>query len=70
MKEKKIARIAAIAGMLAFLFCLAAGVWILANTQFDPSEPLAVSIGLYFVGKALFAGPMLIITAMRQSKEG
>lgn len=56
------------AGMLAFLFCLAAGIWILVNTRFDPSEPLAVGIGLYFIGKALFAGPMLIITAMRSGK--
>ncbi len=70
MKEKKITRIGAVAGMLTFLFCMAAGVWILVNTQFDPDEPLAVGIGLYFIGKALFAGPMLIITSMRLGKEG
>ena len=69
MNEKKIARIGAIAGMMTFLFCLAAGVWILVNTRFDPNEPLAIGIGLYFVGKALFAGPMLIITSMKPGKE-
>jgi hypothetical protein len=70
VKEEKIKRISAVAGMLAFLFCLAAGIWILVNTRFDPDEPLAVGIGLYFVGKALFAGPMLIIASMRLGKEG
>lgn len=70
MKEKKITRIGAVAGILTFLFCLAAGVWILINTQFDPEEPLAVGIGLYFVGKALFTGPMLIITSMKPDIEG
>jgi hypothetical protein len=66
--DEKLNHISAMAGMLAFLFCLAAGIWILVNTRFDPSEPLAVGIGLYFIGKALFAGPMLIITAMRSEK--
>ena len=69
MNEKKIACIGAIAGMMAFLLCLAAGVWILINTRFDPSEPLAVGIGLYFIGKALFVGPMLIITSMKPGKK-
>jgi len=68
VKDEKLNHISAMAGMLAFLFCLAAGIWILVNTRFDPNEPLAVGIGLYFIGKALFAGPMLIITAMRSEK--
>jgi len=69
VNEKKIARLGAVSGMMAFLFCMAAGVWILVNTQFDPDEPLAIGIGLYFVGKALFAGPMLIITSMKPGKK-
>jgi hypothetical protein len=59
---KTMARIAAV---LAFLFCFAGGVWILLKAGFSRSNDDAVwtGIGLYFVGKAFFVGPMLWLAA-------
>jgi hypothetical protein len=47
----------------AFLFCLAGGIWILKTVGPNPSGGDAVwtGIGLYFIGKAFFVGPMLLI---------
>ena len=45
--------------ILAFVLCLAAGLWLLIFSGFDTSDPIATGIGLYFVGKAFFVGPML-----------
>ena len=49
--------------ILAFVFCLGCGLWLLILTGFDTSDPVATGIGLYFVGKAFFVGPMLHHTA-------
>ena len=51
---------------LILLLCLAAGIWLLSAVGFDHGdEALWTAIGLYFVGKAFFVGPMLIL-ATRQ----
>jgi len=63
--ETRIRRFGIVAGVLAFLLCLAGGLWILVNTGFDPKDPLGAGLGLYFIGKALFVGPMLIIAALQ-----
>ncbi|MBU1693140.1 MAG: hypothetical protein KJ726_01775 [Verrucomicrobia bacterium] len=53
-------------GLLAFACCLAAGLWILTKTGFDHGEDaLSTAIGLYFIGKAFFVGPMLLLTALK-----
>ena len=59
---KTMARIAAV---LAFTCCFLGGAWILAKTGFSKSNDNAVwtGIGLYFVGKAFFVGPMLWLAA-------
>ncbi len=59
-----------ICGVLASLICLFAGIWILYYVGFEASKDNAVStgIGLYFIGKACFVGPLLIITALRSRK--
>ena len=59
---KTLARIAA---GLSFDFCLVGGIWILTKTGFGKSGDDAVwaGIGLYFVGKAFFVGPMLWLAA-------
>jgi len=59
---KTMARIGA---ALAFTGCLLGGVWILTKTGFDRSNDNVVwtGLGLYFVGKAFFVGPMLWLTA-------
>ncbi|MHC4556667.1 MAG: hypothetical protein ACYS80_05105 [Planctomycetota bacterium] len=49
--------------ILAFVFCLGAGLWILTSVGFehDDGEAVWTGLGLYFVGKALFVGPMLML---------
>jgi hypothetical protein len=52
----------------AFIFCLGAGFWILTKTGFDHgNDAIATGIGLYFIGKAFFVGPMLLIAARKLS---
>lgn len=51
---------------VAFVFCLGAGLWILTKTGFDRgNDAVAAGIGLYFIGKAFFVGPMLLIAARK-----
>ena len=59
---KTMARIGAV---LAFTCCFLGGAWILVKTGFSNSNDNAVwtGIGLYFVGKAFFVGPMLWLAA-------
>jgi hypothetical protein len=61
----KLIRLGRIGAGLAFLFCLAGGLWILKKTGLNPHGDDAVwtGIGLYFIGKAFFVGPMLLIVA-------
>ena len=60
-KLKMLARVAAVA---AFLLCLAGGLWILVHVGFQSgSDAVWTGIGLYFVGKAFFVGPMLLVAA-------
>jgi hypothetical protein len=59
-------RLARIGAVLSSLFCLAGGLWILGHVSLsDKSDMLATGIGLYFVGKAFFVGPMLFVAAER-----
>lgn len=53
-----------VSGMAASALCLAGGIWILAHCGKD--DALWVGIGLYFLGKAFFVGPMLVLTAVRE----
>jgi len=63
------ATLGTICAVFAFVLCLAGGVWILSEVGFDHDEDaLSTAIGLYFLGKAFFVGPMLLIAA-RQPKE-
>lgn len=55
-----------ICAVLSFVICLVAGIWILVNVGFDTNDDAVWSgIGLYFVGKAFFVGPMLVIKTLR-----
>jgi hypothetical protein len=55
------------AAAVSFLACLSAGVWLLAaeGFQFDDGA-LSTAIGLYFIGKAFFVGPMLLAASRRE----
>lgn len=61
-------RLALIGAALSFVFCFAGGVWLLTSVGFDHEDPLGTAIGLYFVGKAFFVGPMLYIAAGKVSQ--
>ncbi len=65
--NKKTRRFGIISGILAFLLCLAGGL-MLIFLGYDESL-VWVGIGLYFIGQAFFAGPMLIIVSLLTNKE-
>ena len=58
-----------LSGILAFALCMAGGIWILLNSGFDTEDALTTGIGLYFIGKALFVGPMLVLTTLKMCEE-
>jgi len=60
-------KLGVISAVLSFVICLAGGIWILANEGFQTGSNDAIwsGIGLYFVGKAFFVGPLLMITTLR-----
>ena len=54
---------------LAFLLCLLAGLWIGANVGFASNHGAVwAGLGLYFLGKAFFVGPILTLTAELMGK--
>lgn len=63
---KGLRKLGVISAVVSFVICLAGGIVILANTGFQTgSDAVWPGIGLYFIGKAFFVGPMLLITALR-----
>ena len=55
-----------VSGLLAFALCLAGGLWILSKVGFNHGDDvMSTGIGLYFIGKAFFVGPMLILAALK-----
>ena len=59
-KIKLIGRIGAI---FAFIGCLAGGLWILTSVGSEHGDfgDIWTGLGLYFVGKAFFVGPVLLL---------
>jgi hypothetical protein len=58
-----------ISAVLAFMFCFGAGLWILTATGLDhENDVLATGIGLYFIGKAFFVGPALLLMAKNRDE--
>jgi len=58
-------KIGLISAVIAFLLCLWAGLWILRAVGLDTGDDaLSTGIGLYFIGKAFFVGPLLLITSL------
>ncbi len=53
---------------VSFVFCIAAGLWILQAHGFNMSDPLESGIGLYFIRKAFFVGPSLLLAAGEKAK--
>ncbi len=65
-----------VCGVVAWCVCFGAGVVILRETGMSFLGPekndqaLSQGIGLYFIGKSFFVGPLLILTALRFSSHG
>ena len=56
-----------VSALLAFVFCLGGGFWILGKTGLNfGNDAVSAGVGLYFIGKAFFVGPMLLITALKK----
>ena len=53
--------LALVSGILASLLCFCAGGYLLFQSKGDT---LIVGLGLYFLGKSFFVGPMIALTAM------
>jgi hypothetical protein len=55
--------------LVSFAFCLGGGVWILSSVGLDSGDQaLMTGIGLYFVGKAFFVGPLLFLKAIENKR--
>jgi hypothetical protein len=50
-----------ISSILAFILCFIAGLYLLIAGK----DPLSRAIGLYFIGKAFFVGPMLYLESIK-----
>ncbi|MDP2990432.1 MAG: hypothetical protein Q8O57_07700 [Kiritimatiellota bacterium] len=67
--DGKMSRMGVAGALLAFVFCLGGGLWILSKTGLaHGNDAVSTGIGLYFVGKAFFVGPMLLITALKSNR--
>lgn len=65
--DDRMIKVCSVAALLAFAFCFAAGLWILTKTGLDHGDgTLTTAIGLYFIGKAFFVGPMLLAAVLSQ----
>ncbi len=78
--EKPIAKIMKVIGfasaILAFALCAAAGTWMLLGPDFSlkmedlRSDPLRLGLALYFMGKGVFVGCMLMLTTVQLGSTG
>lgn len=63
--EKHARKLATVSAVLAFLLCLVGGAWLFIESGLGEGDVLGLTMGLYFMGKAFFVGPMLYITALQ-----
>ena len=62
--------------ILAFSLCTAAGMWMLFSTGFTldmnvhRDDPLRLGLALYFMGKGVFVGCMLMLTTVQLGSTG
>ena len=67
--QKSLKGFGIVSGVIAFTLCIFAGLWILTEAGFNREDVLSTGIGFYFIGKAFFVGPMLIIASLQGKKE-
>ena len=62
-----------ISAIIAFIFCVLGGIVILSSIGFDlfgnAENALYAGLGLYFIGKAVFVGVMILLTALGLKSE-
>lgn len=59
-----------LSALVSFSLCLGAGAWILSKVGLDPGDQaLSTAIGLYFIGKAFFVGPMLLLKTLERDRK-
>ena len=64
----KMRKMIIVCAILAFVFCLGGGLLILSKTGIDfGNDTVSAGIGLYFIGKAFFVGPLLLITTLKKN---
>ena len=64
----KMRRMGVVSALLAFVFCLGGGLWIIGKTGLNfGNDAVSAGIGLYFIGKAFFVGPLLLITTLKSN---
>jgi hypothetical protein len=56
-------------GIVSSLLCLGAGVFLIIGEASEQLGALPLGIGLYFIGKAFFVGPMLMSSATRSGSK-
>ena len=67
--NSRLKTLARFSAALTFVICLTGGLWILASVGFDhDGNSVETGIGLYFIGKAFFVGPMLLVAAEQLGK--
>ena len=62
--EKRAREMAIVSSVVAFVLCLVGGTWLFIVSLGD-SDVFYTALGLYFMGKAFFVGPMLYLTALQ-----
>jgi hypothetical protein len=55
--------------VISSALCFAGGLWILIYGGFDRDDPVGTGIGLYFLGKAFFVGPTLLLISRKLARD-
>jgi hypothetical protein len=63
--EKHAREMAIVSAAVAFVLCLVGGMWMFVSGGIGDDDLLGYTLGLYFMGKAFFVGPMLYLTALQ-----
>lgn len=65
LKPESVKTLGVASGIVASVLCFLAGAWLLDGSNFGEGQGNYVwaALGLYFIGKAFFVGPLLAINA-------
>lgn len=62
--EKRAYWIGRLSAAVAFALCFSGGAWMFVVLGIEDDDAFSCALGLYFMGKAFFVGPMLYLTAL------